>query len=129
MQRDRYPPNWSDIATQIKVAANWTCQSCGRPCRQPGESDECLIERIESEHPNWADDLREWKSNAAGRRVEIRKLGRFTLTTAHPNHDPENPNAELRAWCSVCHCLYDLKDMPKKQMLKREWHGQLRLIP
>lgn len=50
---------------------------------------------------------------------------RHVLTTAHPNHDPENPEAELRAWCASCHCRYDLKQIPRKQRLKREREGQL----
>jgi hypothetical protein len=130
MNRNRYPPDWDNIALIIKQTANWTCQSCGKPCRQPGERDDELIERIESKHPAWAADLREWKINADGGRVEIPKLGRFTLTTAHLNHIPSDcRHGNLRALCSVCHCRMDLKAMPVKKQLKREWHGQLRLIP
>jgi hypothetical protein len=128
MNRDRYPPDWADIALALKQSANWTCQNCGRPCRLPGESDEDLIERIESNHPAWIKELRWWEADGDSA-IEIRKLGRFTLTVAHPNHDLENPNAELRAWCTVCHCRHDLKAMPTKIRLKREWHGQLSLFP
>jgi hypothetical protein len=129
MQRDRYPPNWDVIALSVKVAAHWTCQSCGRPCRQPGVADDKLIERIESEHPDWADDLRQWDGDDEVGAVEIRKLGRFTLTTAHLNHIPEDCDAEnLKALCSVCHCRMDLKAMPAKKRLKLEWLGQLRLL-
>lgn len=126
MDRKRYPPNWEAIALQVKVAANWICEECNRPCRRPGETDEALMERIETEHPDWASDLREWQADG-DEAIEIRKLSRFTLTTAHPNHDPENPDAELKAWCSVCHCRYDLKQMGRKQRLKRERAGQLSL--
>jgi hypothetical protein len=56
------------------------------------------------------------------------KLVRFTLTTAHPNHDPWNLEAELKAWCSVCHCRYDLKAMGTKRRLKLEMNGQLNLL-
>jgi hypothetical protein len=55
MNRNRYPPDWDAIALAIKVATNWTCQSCGRPCRLPGEADEALIQRIEFEHPEWSE--------------------------------------------------------------------------
>jgi hypothetical protein len=130
MQRDRYPPDWDVIALAIKVAANWICQSCARPCRQPEETDDQLIERIESEHPDWADDLREWDTDDEIGVVEIRKLGRFTLTTAHLNHIPEDCDADnLKALCSVCHCRMDLKAMPVKKRLKLEHFGQLRLLP
>lgn len=37
MQRHLYPPNWEEIATAVKEAAGWRCQTCGRQCRRPGE--------------------------------------------------------------------------------------------
>jgi hypothetical protein len=120
MNRADYPDNWEAIALSVKTAANWTCENCGRPCRRPGESVGALIERVEQDHSHWAPEL--WVS------MELRKLTRFTLTTAHPNHDPENPNAELRAWCAPCHCRYDLRAMPTKRRLKRERLGQLNLL-
>lgn len=44
----------------------------------------------------------------------IPAIGRYVLTVAHPNHDPENPDAELRAWCAPCHCRYDLRQKKAK---------------
>lgn len=125
MNRSRYPRDWPSIALRTKEAANWTCEACGRPCRRPGETDEQLIDRIEAQHTDWAGDLREWHEDDEFGAIEIPKLTRFTLTTAHPNHDPENPDAELKAWCSVCHCRYDLKQIRRKRQLKREAEGQL----
>lgn len=37
MNSDLYPPNWDQIATAIKAAAQWVCQDCGMQCRRPGE--------------------------------------------------------------------------------------------
>lgn len=37
MDKPRYPPDWTSIATAIKDAAGWTCQQCGKQCRIPGE--------------------------------------------------------------------------------------------
>lgn len=37
MQRDLYPVDWEIIAAEVKAAADWQCQLCGRPCRRPGE--------------------------------------------------------------------------------------------
>ena len=128
MNRKLYPKDWEAIALRIKTAANWTCEQCGRPCRRPGESDDDLIERIEVYHSGWSHDLSEWGVDDEHGAIEIHKLTRFTLTTAHPNHYPQNPNAELRAWCSVCHCRYDLKAMQRKKQLKRERLGQLNLF-
>ena len=122
MNRADYPENWEAIALQIKTAANWTCQECGRPCCRPGESALDFVNRLDAnDDPHWLFDL----FDDDGLRL---RLTRFTLTTAHPNHDPWNPDAELRAWCAPCHCRYDLKAMPTKRMLKRERLGQLNLL-
>lgn len=37
MEKGRYPANWKDLALEVKQAAGWKCQYCGRLCRQPGE--------------------------------------------------------------------------------------------
>jgi hypothetical protein len=128
MDLSRYPPNWKEIAFRVKEEANWTCTNCRRPCRRPGESDGELIERIELEHPEWADELRDWQEDGEFGAIEVPKLTRFTLTVAHVNHDPENPNAKLRAWCAPCHCRYDIKAMALKRQLKQERLGQINLF-
>lgn len=40
-----YPPSWPKIAAHVKLAADYTCQECGRPCRRPGESALAFEER------------------------------------------------------------------------------------
>lgn len=37
MEKSRYPENWEKIAFEIKQAAGWKCQICGKQCRRPGE--------------------------------------------------------------------------------------------
>ena len=37
MQRDKYPDNWDEIASEVKEAAGWKCQPCGKQCYRPGE--------------------------------------------------------------------------------------------
>jgi hypothetical protein len=37
MEKWRYPKDWDAIARQIKEAAGWKCQKCGKQCRRPGE--------------------------------------------------------------------------------------------
>lgn len=37
----------------------------------------------------------------------IEKKGRFILTVAHLDHDPENPAARLKALCPKCHNRHD----------------------
>jgi hypothetical protein len=129
MNRKLYPKNWNAIARAIKTEVNWTCENCGRPCRRPGESDGELEDRIYNEHAQWWDDLWETEDDEEFGEAEHMKPVRFTLTVAHLDHQPQNcDRSNLRAWCSVCHCRYDLKAMPLKKRLKAERDGQLNLL-
>ena len=124
MDRSLYPDNWEELALSIKTEANWCCTECGRPCRQPGESPEDAIARIErSNHPK-VSELWDVVEDAE----PVARLGRFTLTVAHLDHEPENCDlTNLRALCAPCHGTYDLKQMGRKRVLKAERAGQLRL--
>jgi len=115
MLKSRYPANWHEIALQIKEKANWKCEECGRECRKAGESLTEFIKRI---------------APTADLLIEIvAKPTRVVLTTSHLDHIPENCEASnLKALCAPCHCRYDLKAMPQKKMLKREFYGQLKLF-
>ncbi len=126
MDRKLYPANWEELALAIKAEANWHCEQCGRPCRQPGEEDDGLIERLcESA---WKDELCEWVESEEFGAIEVPKLGRFTLTVAHLNHIPSDCSRKnLKALCAPCHCRYDLRAMPLKRRLKQERLGQLAL--
>nr|WP_290226365.1 HNH endonuclease [Trichocoleus desertorum] len=129
MNRKLYPKNWDAIALAIKTEVNWTCENCDRPCRRPGETDGDLQDRIYNEHAQWWDDLWETEDDEEFGEIEHIKPVRFTLTVAHLDHQPENcDRSNLRAWCSVCHCRYDLKAMPLKKRLKAEREGQLNLL-
>lgn len=126
MDRSLYPKNWNDIALAIKVEAGWTCKGCGRPCREPGECDVDLIDRIKG--TVYESDLWETVEDPEYGAIEIPKLGRFVLTVAHLNHIPPDVRREnLKALCSVCHCRYDLAAMKTKKRLKLERLGQLTL--
>ena len=129
MDRSRYPENWEAIALNVKSKARWKCESCGRPCRKPGESEKRFISRLRRFHPGWLIDLWEVSFHPDFGPQQTLKIRRFTLTTAHPNHDPENANAELRAWCAPCHARHDAKQMQCKKRLNQELKGQLRLFP
>jgi hypothetical protein len=118
MNRRLYPPNWEAISRQKKQRANWHCEACHKPCLLPGEEWFDFILRCQwtvGEALAALEDEGEINPN---------KITRFVLTTAHPNHDPENPEAVLRAWCAPCHARYDLTQMSRKQFLKREREGQ-----
>ena len=116
MNRGLYPKNWEQMAFEIKQAAKWTCEGCGRPCIRPDESIAKFVERITTEMPIWLVD-----NPAAHPR-------RFLLSVAHLDHLPQNcDRANLRAWCCPCHGRYDLGQMPLKKHLKAEREGQLSL--
>lgn len=126
MNRKRYPKNWNAIALEIKEAAAWNCEQCGRPCRRPGESIAELIERVSPDYSQ--KDLWEWEESEEFGLIEVPKIGRFILTVAHLNHQPEDCRREnLKALCSVCHLRYDRPALYIKRQLKREWEGQMRL--
>ncbi|NER06183.1 MAG: hypothetical protein F6K17_28155 [Okeania sp. SIO3C4] len=127
-----YPDNWDKIALSVKQAAGWTCQSCGRPCRPPGillkDTEQWLIDN----HPEWLPCLYEVVLDEVHGDIKIAKPQRFTLTTAHLDHEPSNCTIEnLKALCSVCHLTLDRNDWNKsrgsRRMKLRERQGQLTL--
>lgn len=78
--RDRYPPDWPQIAVAVKEAAGWRC--VGSPAYP-----DCRAAHGKP-HP------------VTGSVVVI--------TVAHLDHQPENCDPEnLRAWCQKCHNTYD----------------------
>ena len=120
MQRSRYPDNWETLTLQIKTEANWTCENCGRECKRTNEPWSEFITRVVPKvHCEFSYSLLNEMSS---------KPTRFVLTVAHLDHIPENCSRDnLKAWCSACHCRYDLKAMGRKKMLQRERLGQLKL--
>ena len=34
----KYPEDWNAIARDVKEAAGWKCQPCGKQCYRPGEA-------------------------------------------------------------------------------------------
>jgi hypothetical protein len=119
MDRKLYPPNWDAIASGIKAEVNWCCEFCGRVCLRPGESVEAFCDRLRT-----TDNLDECPVVADFRAYPRRWL----MTVAHLDHVPGNcDRANLKALCNPCHCRYDLQQMSRKQLLKRERAGQLRI--
>lgn len=128
MNRKLYPADWDAIARQIKDAAGWTCQECGKPCIRPGESRDDFWERIQGS--TWEKDLVESVDDEEFGVIEVPvRFGRFILTVAHLNHRPEDCRPEnLRAWCSCCHGRFDLAQIELKRQLHLERLGQLNLL-
>lgn len=40
MQKNRYPPDWPQIARQVKEDAGWFCEDCFRDCSHPVDQTE-----------------------------------------------------------------------------------------
>ena len=80
------------------MAAQWTCQTCGRPCRPKGLSVADFAGQLPEEWRSQLYDGGKCKSQ------------RFTLTVAHVDPDPQNCNPEnLVAECAPCHLRRDAK--------------------
>jgi len=130
MDRKRYPKNWDAIALTVKLAANWTCQECGRPCFKPGEGFVTFEERLLdcSDWEVWHTQLSDEESDEEHGIVWVPKLGRFVLTVAHLDQNPGNNDpGNLKALCSVCHLRHDAPFRKANSLAKRERQGQLRL--
>jgi hypothetical protein len=132
INRSLYPENWDEIALSIKRAANWTCEWCGKPCRPPGISQKETEQWLLENHPQWLSHLYDVVDDDEFGEVTITKPQRFTLTTAHLNHQPSDCSPEnLKALCSVCHLNLDRDDWNRtrkvRELKERERHGQLTL--
>jgi hypothetical protein len=132
VDRSLYPDNWESIAYSIKTAANWTCKKCGKPCRPLGISQADTEQWLREHHRSWLPHLYKEVYDEELGIISVLKPQRFTLTTAHLDHNPANCATEnLKALCSVCHLNLDRDDWNRtrkaREMKRREYHGQLTL--
>ena len=132
VDRSLYPDNWESIAYSIKTAANWTCKKCGKPCRPPGVSLHETEQWLKEHHPQWLVKLYKEVYDQELGILNVPKPQRFTLTTAHLDHNPANCATEnLKALCAPCHLALDRDDWNRtrkaREMKRREFYGQLTL--
>ena len=114
--RKRYPENWDSIATQVKREANWCCEQCRRPCRQPSEPLADFLQRVQQ----WRQILSPLPPTFA------EAPRRYLLTVAHLDQQPSNQDrSNLKALCTVCHLRFDSQFRAKQKRLKAEFYGQL----
>jgi len=119
MDRSRYPDNWAAIAIDVKTAAGWKCQECGRPCRMANEALFAFIIRMEDE--DWPE--LDWVNHTAVSTICDHPT-RFVLTVAHLDQDPSNNDeSNLKALCAPCHLRYDAPFRKANSLAKRERAG------
>jgi hypothetical protein len=105
--RARYPDDWEAIALRIKHEAQWCCQHCQWPCRQPSEPLADFLERVQ----RWRQQQTPLpaKFEAAPRR--------YLLTVAHLDQQPSNQDpSNLKALCTVCHLQFDSRFRAKQAL-------------
>jgi DNA-directed RNA polymerase subunit RPC12/RpoP len=113
-ERPEYPPDWPDIAEQVKIAAGWRCVRCGHRHELPAQRLECTDECDLDRHPEWgaSGDLN------PGRRLLLRRERPQRVLTVH-HIDGDKYNVEwwnLVALCQVCHLI-----IQAKVKIRRPW--------
>ncbi len=94
MQQHLSPTDWKRRAQACVARAAYRCASCGIP--------------------------------HGVRRVGKKSKSVYVvyLHTAHVNHDPHNPQAELRALCPSCHLKYDRRmERTQARLLRGQYHA------
>lgn len=125
--RERYSDDWEKISLSVREEAGWNCQDCGRPCMRPGEDPLEFVERVAPMTPNHTRHDPWGIEDKAG---ESYRFKRFVLTTAHLDQRPQNNAREnLKALCSCCHLNHDRPFRVHNTYRKREWLGQIPLLP
>ncbi|MEM6839443.1 MAG: hypothetical protein AAF609_21690 [Cyanobacteria bacterium P01_C01_bin.120] len=114
--RARYPDNWESLALQIKHQAQWCCEQCQRPCRQPSEPLADFLQRV-----------KRWRQLQMPLPAKFEAAPRrYLLTVAHLDQQPSNQDpSNLKALCTVCHLRFDSRFRAKQRRLKAEFLGQL----
>jgi hypothetical protein len=90
IQQDLYPLDWKIRAAACLARASYRCEHCG------------IAHGV----------LRVGKRSKSPYVVY--------LHAAHINHDPENPQAELRALCPACHMKHDRRTARKGPTARRQ---------
>lgn len=121
-----YPPNWADISYQVRQAAGWKCEHCGRDCQQLGENMLNFAKRIlHTEQP----EIGFVRMSNIGEVIST--PGKWVLQACHVDQDPSNNDpSNLRAWCASCHRAHDnqVGAVEKRYHLSLETHGQYNLF-
>lgn len=130
INKSLYPKNWREISLAVRSHANWTCQNCGKPCRQPGQSwDEFHAHLLHEVEFPWFEQAAE-ELPAGGFKYYPT---RFVLTVAHLDGNPANCDpSNLKALCAPCHLRLDVNQHVRSRSgskyQKRRVQGQLEIF-
>ncbi len=120
MDRSKYPPNWPEISRRVREAAGQTCEWCGVPNGEVGARDQFgrWHREADMEAMNSSEGFALWPDGWP-------KTVKIVLTVHHPNHDKDNPDAELVALCQRCHLNADRQyHVAKARETRRRKRGQ-----
>mgnify|MGYP001810272016 CR=1 FL=1 len=127
INKSLYPPNWNSISLQVRSHANWTCEQCSKPCRQPGQSwDEFHAYLLHDVEYPWFGQAAEELPTGEFKYYPTR----FVLTVAHLDGNPSNCKSDnLKALCAPCHLRLDVAQHVRSRKhgryKSREQSGQL----
>lgn len=104
-----YPPNWKEIANEVKQDAGWKCEWCEAKHLS-------IIKR--NKDGTWIEIIVVWNeahqcydetAKLSWARLSYHGLTKVILTTAHLDRNSKNnQRANLAALCQRCHLKYDV---------------------
>jgi 5-methylcytosine-specific restriction endonuclease McrA len=113
--RARYPADWPQISTAIRLRAGNICEACKAPngamIRRATSKEWGAVWRLASDSAFENGRCASTGAQRPGTMEDECGYGpavKVVLTVAHLDHQPENCDPEnLRAWCQRCHNTYD----------------------
>jgi hypothetical protein len=111
MSDPRYPPNWPEVAQQVKEAAGWRCVRCGHRNESPNERLRCDGYCDHDRHPEKFVRLSHAQDGRYVSRLYCAEAQRQRVLTVH-HLDGRKDNLawwNLVALCQVCHLIIQAK--------------------
>lgn len=101
-QRHLYPPDWPELARELKAAAGWRC-ACEGEC---GRDHGGRCGEVHGQAATWR----------AQRQLVAGRVPRVVLTVAHLDHRPDNCDPRnLRVLCQDCHLRHDRPEHARRR--------------
>jgi len=112
MPKAEYPPNWKDVATQVKEDAGWRCIRCKHPHENPGHHIKCDMKCDLVRHPEirGVEHIDNEDGTAELRLDWVSGQKQRVLTVHHLDGNKWNLQWwNLTALCQVCHLIIQAK--------------------